>query len=193
MEAALAQIAMPQGSGNLLFLCLGKAGAERALGEGHIRYAGVEPDPFRMACYYQASDVYIHAALGEAFGKTVTEAMACGTPVVTTAVDGIPEQVEDGVTGFLVPPSQAQRLGPAAQQLLTDSALHGRMSRAGVARVVQRFSLDRQVREFLGWYEEVLEDWSQWKSREAPTRGSPPVRKMARWSRQAVIARNRQS
>lgn len=163
MEAALAQASSTNRGEDLLFICLGKKKPDQPLGQGRIRYMGIERDQRRMALYYQASDVYIHAALGEVFGKTITEAMACGIPVVATAVGGIPEQVVDGVTGFLVPPYDARAMGCAIQRLLLNDDLCGRVGQAAAEHAKQQFGLDQQVHSFLGWYEEVMENWSQWK------------------------------
>ena len=162
MEAALCHIRRVSENGSLLFTCLGRENPERPLGQGTIRYIGVERDKRRVASYYQAADVYIHAAFGEAFGKTITEAMACGTPVVATAVGGIPEQISDGSTGFLVPPSDAEAMCRAIECLLSDEDLRSRISQAAAEHAKKRYGLERQVDAFLQWYEEVLHDWSQW-------------------------------
>jgi glycosyltransferase involved in cell wall biosynthesis len=114
-----------------------------------------------MSWYYQAADLFIHAARAEAFGKTITEAMACGLPVVATAVGGIPEQIVDGVTGILVPPNHPKRMSKAIDLLLTNEELHKKISESSIIHVRNHFSLDRQVGDFLNWYEEVLEDWSK--------------------------------
>ncbi|MBI2835569.1 MAG: glycosyltransferase [Acidobacteria bacterium] len=58
----------------------------------------------RLAAYYSAADVYVLATVADNLPYTVLEAMACETPVVASRVGGIPEQVEDGTTGLLVPP-----------------------------------------------------------------------------------------
>jgi glycosyltransferase involved in cell wall biosynthesis len=163
MEAALARINRPTASEDLLFICLGRNGSEQPLGQGLFRYAGFERDKQRMALYYQASDVYIHAALGEAFGKTIAEAMACGTSVVATAVGGIPEQIEDGVTGFLVPPFDVESMSRAIERLFVNENVRKQMAESAATHARKRFGLDRQVADFLEWYEEILQDWSQWK------------------------------
>jgi glycosyltransferase involved in cell wall biosynthesis len=159
MEAALGQISLDT-KDDILFLCLGKDGVERILGQGIIRYSGYESDRQRMSWYYQAADIFLHAAHAEAFGKTLTEAMACGLPVVATAVGGIPEQIEDGVTGILVPPNHPERMSNAVELLLTNAELRNNMAASGIIHARDRFGLDRQVNDFLAWYEEVLADWS---------------------------------
>jgi glycosyltransferase involved in cell wall biosynthesis len=90
---------------------------------------------------------------GEAFGLTVVEAMAAGVPVVATAVGGIPELVEPGRTGLLVPPRDPDALAAAIRRLLDDPKLRSTMSRAGREFARERFDIPRVVVEL----EEVIE------------------------------------
>lgn len=121
-----------------------------------------ERDSERMALYYQAANIYAMPALVESFGKTITEAMACGTPVVATAVGGIPEQITDGSTGYLVPMSDVGAMAEAVQHLLGDEDLSKSMGSAAAEHARRNFGLDRQVDSFLSWYSEVRADWLEW-------------------------------
>ena len=58
-----------------------------------MRFVGHQKSAQTVAQYYQAADVYLHAATADTFPRAVLEALACGTPVVATGVGGIPEQV----------------------------------------------------------------------------------------------------
>lgn len=158
MEEALGRLDDKDCS-SLLFICLGKDGEGKKVGRGKMLFPGFERDPSRMAQYYSAADVFIHAAKAEAFGKAVTEAMACGTPVVATATGGIPEQLEDGQMGFLVPVGDSYAMTSAIERLLADEELSLSMGQTGAKNAEQRFGLDRQVGAFLDWYRELLEDW----------------------------------
>ena len=158
MEAALSQLDLNKDA-ELMFICLGKNGVDKTVGRGRMFFPGFERNPSRMAQYYRASDVFIHAVKAEAFGKTITEALACGVPVVATAVGGIPEQIENGRTGLLVPPGDSAAMVAAIRRLLADANLRFSLGEAGVADMKHRFGLERQVNAFLDWYQEIIEDW----------------------------------
>jgi len=159
MEAAACRIADGAKTAKTVFVCLGAPRGRRQFGSLQVRYVPFEPDRQRVARYYQAADVYLHAVRAEAFGKTVTEAMACGTPVVASRVGGIPEQVVDGCTGFLVPVGDPAAMAARTEQLLLKPELRARCSEAAAARA-QAFGLDRQVHGFLAWYEEIMTDFA---------------------------------
>ena len=75
--------------------------------------------------------------------NVLAEAMAMGLPVVSTPISGIPELIDDGVHGLLVPPKDAQALADALRRILSDSELCGRLSHAGRARICERFDSRR--------------------------------------------------
>jgi glycosyltransferase involved in cell wall biosynthesis len=77
------------------------------------------------------------------------EAMSAGVPVVASRLSGIPELVEDGVTGLLVPPGDHVALAAALERLAGDPALRERLGRAGRERVVREFSVARSSRELV--------------------------------------------
>jgi len=140
-------------------ICLGEKGETEKAGDAEVRFVDYQTDLEVVARFYQAADVYIHASRADTFPTTVLEAMACGTPVVATAVGGIPEQVDDGVTGFLTPLGDAAAMAERIGQLLRDDELRKRMGFHAAESARQRFSLERQVDDFLKWYNEILEYW----------------------------------
>jgi glycosyltransferase involved in cell wall biosynthesis len=113
----------------------------------------------------------------EGLGTSLLDAMACGKPVVATTAGGIPEVVEDGVTGLLVPPRDHEAMADAIVRLLTDADLRREMGVAGLAAARERFSVERMVLDTLRVYQRVAlhphqeEDLSA-EPRQTP-RGSP--------------------
>ncbi len=75
----------------------------------------------------------------DGFPNVVAEAMAMGVPVISTAISGIPEMIDDGVHGLLVRPRDAQALAHALRRVLTEPALHADLARAGRERICERF------------------------------------------------------
>jgi glycosyltransferase involved in cell wall biosynthesis len=159
IEASIPKVHKHNDDGGLLYVCMGKVNNEKSIGHGRMIFPGFESDPSKMALYYRASDIFIHAAKAEAFGKTVAEAMACGTPVVATSVGGIPEQIVNGKTGFLTPACDAISMGHYVNLILDDPELQSRLSCEAAAYAQQHFDLNRQADEFIDWYGEVIDDW----------------------------------
>jgi glycosyltransferase involved in cell wall biosynthesis len=141
---------------NILFIALGQDGPVERIGPAVIRFVPYQAEPKAVARYYQAADVYVHAARADTFPNTVLEALACGTPAVATAVGGIPEQVEDGRSGYLVPAGDAPALAERLTQLLSDHELRGRMGIQAAEAARRRFDLSEQADSYLDWYREVV-------------------------------------
>ncbi|MCH7664250.1 MAG: GT4 family glycosyltransferase PelF [Chloroflexi bacterium] len=102
-------------------------------------------------------DLAVISSLHESFSLVLAEANACGKAVVATRVGGIPELVEDGVTGILVPPKEPELLARAIVDLLQDSSRRQAMGLAGRARVEERFTIEKMVRSYESLYESLLE------------------------------------
>ena len=101
-----------------------------------------------------ALDVAVLPSYREALGLTILEAMALSRPVVASNVGGIPEMVEDGVTGLLVPPRDADALGRAIVRLLTDHPLADTLGRAGHDLVHAQFCIQLMVHAVEQIYDE---------------------------------------
>jgi glycosyltransferase involved in cell wall biosynthesis len=102
-------------------------------------------------------DVLVHCPVApEAFGRVLAEAMAVGRPVVAARCGGIPEVVEDGVTGLLVEPGDVAGFAGAVLRLLGDQPLREEMGRAGRRRAGALFGVDRHVEGVLRAYGRVL-------------------------------------
>ena len=74
---------------------------------------------------------------------TILEALACGTPVVVTAVGGIPEQIEDGITGYLTPPGDAEAMAARIVQLFEDDGLRARVGVQAAEDARKRIDLNK--------------------------------------------------
>jgi len=103
-----------------------------------------------------ASDVFVLPSRWEGLPLVIIEAMMAGLPVVASRVGGVPELVEDGITGFLVPPGDSEALAEALQWLIEDKELRRRMGEAGREKALRKFTLDRMLRETQALYEEIL-------------------------------------
>lgn len=157
MKCAVEITAKKIQNSQLLFLALGEKAPDERYGKAVIHFVPHQRDPHIVARYFQAADVYIHAAHAETFSNTVAEAKACGTPVIATATGAIPEQLSDGVTGLLTPQKDPLAMAAAIQRLLEDPDLREKIGKSGVEDVRTRFSLDLQVSRFIRWYEEILD------------------------------------
>jgi glycosyltransferase involved in cell wall biosynthesis len=98
---------------------------------------------------YQRADVFVLPSWAEGLPVAVLEAMASGLPVVASRVGGVPDLVEDGVSGFLIPPRDPSALAVALERLIVDPDSRSRMGRAARAKVESSFSNDAFIRGVL--------------------------------------------
>ncbi len=124
-------------------------------GEGGVRLLGVRPRD-ELVQWYQRASIFVAPSLWDNSPNTVYEAMSCGTPVIATRVGGIPELVDDGATGLLVPPRDANALADALIDLLRDPARRLEMGRRGREKAVGEFSLPAILNQTLKFYQNAL-------------------------------------
>jgi glycosyltransferase involved in cell wall biosynthesis len=125
----------------------------RELGVGdRVRMVGLVPQQ-DMPALLRSADVVVCTPDYEPFGIVPLEAMACGIPVVVSAVGGLTDTVVDGLTGILVPPRRPEAVAAALGRLLNDQAMRNRYGAAGGARARTRYSWDRIARELLSVYQ----------------------------------------
>jgi len=104
----------------------------------------------------QASDLFLLATVGEAFGLVLPEAMACGLPVVGACAGAIPEVVKDGVTGLLVQPLDPISLADGIEKLARNTALRQTMAEQATARVSEMFTLKQSAANTLKIYDSLM-------------------------------------
>jgi glycosyltransferase involved in cell wall biosynthesis len=109
-----------------------------------------------VAARLAAADIFVLPSRSEAFPNAVLEAMAAGLPIVASAIGGIPELVEDGRTGLLVPPGRPDLLARRLSELMADPALAGRLGRAAGNEARTHYSFDRMVDAFDSLYRAEL-------------------------------------
>ncbi|MDY6854432.1 MAG: glycosyltransferase family 4 protein [Thermodesulfobacteriota bacterium] len=102
----------------------------------------------KLPLYYQRAHIFIMPSLNEPQGIVTLEAMACGLPVIASNVGGIPEMVQDGHNGLLVPPKNSEALGKAIVRLIGDASLCKRLSQNALL-TAKAFSWDENIGSFI--------------------------------------------
>lgn len=152
------RLAREQATGSeLLFVCVGAAGESA---DPHVRYTGYLSDPARVALHYQAADVLLHAANAENYPCVVLEALACGTPVIATAVGGVAEQIDDGESGFLVARGDGAAMAERLLSLKSNPLLRRRMAARAARHERSTFTIERQAGRYLEWFGELREAYA---------------------------------
>ena len=116
------------------------------------RFHGFDPE-FRSKI--RELDVFVLPTRGDNLPVSILEAMANGLPVISTRVGGIPEQIEDGATGYLIEPDDVDGLATAMEKLASDPARREEFGRAAAAKVEREFSSESVARRLLDVYEQV--------------------------------------
>ena len=141
----------------LHFIALGETQKSEQLDRIGLHFIPYQTDPNKVAAFYQAADIYMHAAKAEVWGLTVTEALACGVPVVATDVGGIKEQVVDDKTGYLTSPSDPEDMAGKITTLIEDPDKRKHMGTQARKVAETRFDLHRMVDDYLDFYAEVID------------------------------------
>ncbi len=119
----------------------------------HVTFTGFRRDiPSLMKTF----EIFVFPSHLEGLGTSILDAMAMGKPVVATRAGGIPETVEDGVTGLLVPPRDPVALAQAIRYLLQHPELQVQFGKAGRRRVEQGFTAERMARQTVQVYHQLM-------------------------------------
>jgi glycosyltransferase involved in cell wall biosynthesis len=110
----------------------------------------------RVVPLLSAADVFLLPSAQESFGLAALEAMACELPVVASRVGGLPELIEDGVSGFLHEPDDLDGMAASVVRLLSDEAVRSRAAARSRAIAEGRYSTTRIVPLYEAFYREIL-------------------------------------
>ncbi len=122
--------------------------------EERVVFTGKVSDEELVRLYCSAGVVAV-PSLFEGFGLPAAEAMACGTPVVATTAGALPEVIEDGVSGLLVPPASPRAIAQAIKRVMSDRELGRFLSEEGTKRAAEAFSWQLAARNTLQAYREI--------------------------------------
>jgi glycosyltransferase involved in cell wall biosynthesis len=121
----------------------------------HVCFTGFRRD---ILALMQGFEIFAFTSYHEGLGTAILDAMALGKPVIATRAGGIPEAVQNGITGLLVPPRSPQALADALHYLLRHPAQAKTMGMAGRRRVEQQFTMERMACHTLQVYKRILAD-----------------------------------
>lgn len=110
----------------------------------------------KLPIYYSAADILTVASIVDNLPYTVLEAMGCGTPVVGSRIGGISEEIEEGVTGYLVPPADSQSLGTALLSIIGNREKQEKMSQASRARAESLFNMKKFIQKHEELYQTII-------------------------------------
>ena len=173
VRGALERLSSIVADRNVVLVALGEDAPDEAIGQARLTFVPYQTDVNTVAKYFRAADVYLHASRAETFSLTIAEAMACGTPVVATAVGAVPERVKslnhpvapkdcaqfgaDQATGILVAIADIGGMADAVATLLADDDLRRRLGDNAAREARQAYPMEKQARAYLDWFGEIRE------------------------------------
>ena len=126
--------------------------AEYGLGE-LVDFVGEQHD---VVAWLSAADLFLLPSAQESFGLAALEAMSCEVPVIASRVGGLPEVIQDGITGYICDPGDVEGMAARGITLLRDAELRARIGRAARDDVGRRFCTSRVVPQYEQFYDDVL-------------------------------------
>lgn len=129
-----------------------RAAAETAGVADRVFFPGPTENVFSV---FGRAALVVHTSWTESFGMALVEAQSCGIPVIAHDLEGMREVVQDGVTGYLIPPGDIDSLVSRIDVLLADPVLRNRMGTAGQGLVRDRFQMEQRSGEYLQLYREL--------------------------------------
>jgi len=139
-----------------VLLGLGEESPSTMFGRAQVRFLPYLQDETRLPLFFHAADALIHPSRADTFPHVILEALACGLPVISTRVGGIPEQIDDGQTGFLSQPGDERGMTENIIRLVSNHALRQQMSAGARKTAQERYNSNHQVDAYLSWFEAIL-------------------------------------
>jgi glycosyltransferase involved in cell wall biosynthesis len=121
--------------------------------QNQVEFLGVRAD---IPHLFSKSSILISGSEIESFGLTIAEAMACGTPTIAPRVGGIPEVVNDGITGLLYDSSDMDDAVDKLSRLMSDNELRQQMGKKSREKIINDFSVHKIVSQYDELYSELL-------------------------------------
>ncbi len=149
--------------GHRLSYQLAGVGTQRRVLEQSVLRLGLEDEVVfsgfvsEIPSFLSRIDIFVLPSLYEGLGVAVIEAMAAGKPVVASRVGGLPELIEDCVTGFLVPPGDPSALAQAISRMLSSEGFVEGMGAKGKERVQKRFTMERMAKQNEDFYYDLVD------------------------------------
>jgi N-acetyl-alpha-D-glucosaminyl L-malate synthase BshA len=122
--------------------------------EKHVLFLSRQDD---IPGLMKVADLFLLPSEQESFGLAALEAMSCGVPVIASQVGGLPEVIEDGVSGFLYPVGDVEGMAEGALRVLMNEPFHRRLAQAARQRVLDHFDASHIVPQYEALYRDLLE------------------------------------
>jgi glycosyltransferase involved in cell wall biosynthesis len=144
---------------HVMFLALGGKTLRKNMIKGNVFLEiPFEKKPLQIAKYYQASDLYVHTSKADNFPLVILEAMACGKAVVSTDAGGIPEQIRDGISGYVVPVGDDEAMALRIVKLMNSPELLKSMGENGLKLARKKYSKYQMVESYMSLYRELIDE-----------------------------------
>jgi glycosyltransferase involved in cell wall biosynthesis len=125
--------------------------------EDAVRMVG-EVEPEQMSKWMKVSDLFVLATHTEGMPNVVMEVMACGVPVIATAVGGLPAAIGDCKGAILVPPKNVNAFADAIMRVINDNKLRKRIQKAARKKAEQDFGVEQNARRILDYLQQIIEE-----------------------------------
>ena len=122
----------------------------------HVHFTGWRKDSLDIV---NLMDIVIHPSLAEGFGRAVLEAMALGTPVITSAVGGLREAIKDGCNGYLAEPGDVSAIAQRWRMLISDPQLRKRIGSAAEQTVLNNYLIDDKAADMFSIWAEMAKKY----------------------------------